>query len=39
MLRHYKVGLLLITQGDIQGVEQELLSAKIKPDRAIQNFD
>ena len=31
--------LLLITQGDIQSMEQQILSAKVKPDRPIQNFD
>ena len=35
----YKVALLLITQGDIQSMEQEILSAKVKPDGPIQNFD
>ena len=35
----YKVALLLITQGDIQSMEQEISSAKVKPDRFIQNFD
>ena len=39
MLRHYKVVLLLITQGDIQSIEQEIWSAKVKPDMPIQNFD
>ena len=29
----------MITQGDIQSVEQEISSAKVKPDRPIQNFD
>ena len=38
MLRHYNIALLLITQGDIQSVEQKILSAKIKPDMPIQNF-
>ena len=37
--KHYKVTQLLITQGDIQSMEQEILSAKVKPDRTIQNFD
>ena len=31
--------LLLITQEDIQSVEQEILSANVKPDRSMQNFD
>ena len=35
----YKVALLLITQGDIQSMEQEISSVKVKPDRPIQNFD
>ena len=39
VLRHYKVSLLLITQRDIQSVEQGISSAKVKPDRPIQNFD
>ena len=39
VLRHYKVALLLIAQGEIQSIEQEMLSAKAKSDRAIQNFD
>ena len=39
VLRHYKVALLLITQGDIESVEQEISSTKVKPDRPIQNFD
>ena len=39
VLRNYKVALLLITQGDIQSIEQEILSAKVKPDMPIQNFD
>ena len=39
LLRHYKVILLLITQRDIQSIEQELLPAKVKPDSPIQNFD
>ena len=39
LLRHYKVILLLITQRDIQSMEQELLPAKVKPDSPIQNFD
>ena len=30
---------MLITQGDIQSVEQEISSAKVKPDMSIQNFD
>ena len=34
-----KIVLLLITQGNAQSMEQEILSAKIKPDRPIQNFD
>ena len=38
-LRHYKVTLLLITQEDIQSMEQEISSAKVKSDGAIQNFD
>ena len=29
----------MITQGDIQSVEQEISSAKVKPDMPIQNFD
>ena len=33
VLRHYKVVLVLITQGDIQRIEHERLSAKIKPVR------
>ena len=37
--KDYKATLLLITQGDIQRMEQEILPAKIKPDRPIQNFD
>ena len=28
-LRHYKVALLQITQGDIQSIEQKILSAKV----------
>ena len=32
--RQYK-----IAQGDIQSVEQEILSAKVKPDGPIQNLD
>ena len=32
VLRHYKVALLLITKRDIQSVEKEILSAKVKPD-------
>ena len=39
VLRHYKVALLLITQGDIPSVEQGISSAEVKPDRPIQNFD
>ena len=35
----YKVMLLLITQRDIQSVEQEMTSAKVKPEMPIQNFD
>ena len=38
-LRHYKVALLLITQGEIQSVEQKILYAKVKPDMPTQNFD
>ena len=34
-----KVALLLITQGNIQTVEQEILPVKVKPDRPMQNFD
>ena len=30
---------MLITQGDIQRIEQEILSAKFKPDWPLQNFD
>ena len=37
--RQYKIALLLITQGGIQSVEQEILSAKVKPDGPIQNLD
>ena len=29
----------MITQGDIQSVEQEISSAKVNPDMAMQNFD
>ena len=39
ILRHYKVALQLITQGDVQSKEQEISCAKVKPDRPIQNFD
>ena len=39
VLRHYKVELLLTIQGDIHSMEQKISSAKIKPDRATQNFD
>ena len=28
-----------MTQGDIQSMQQEIPSAKFKPDRAIKNFD
>ena len=35
----YKVALLLLTQEDIQSMEQEILSVKVKPGRSIQNFD
>ena len=35
----YKVVLLLITPGDIQSVEQEISSAKVKPDLPIRKFD
>ena len=35
----YKVALLLITQGDIQSMEQEISSAKVKPDRFIKKFE
>ena len=37
----YKVTLLLNTQGqgDIQRMEQEISSAKVTPDGAIQKFD
>ena len=31
--------LLLIRQGDIQSIEQEILPAKVKPDGPIQNFE
>ena len=31
--------LLLITQGEIQSVEQEISFTKVKPDMPIQNFD
>ena len=34
-----KVALLLKTRGNIQSMEQEITSAKVKPDRPIQNFD
>ena len=30
---------MLITQGDIQSVEQEILSVNLQPDNPIQNFD
>ena len=33
------IKLLPITQGDIQRVEQEISSAKVKPDMPVQNFD
>ena len=36
---YHKVELLLITQGDIQSIEQEILSAKVKQDMPTQNFD
>ena len=39
MLRRYKVALLLITQGDIQRIEQKISSAKVEPDQPKQNFD
>ena len=35
----YKVALLLITQGDIHSMEQEISSAKVKPDRFIKKFE
>ena len=35
VIRRYKVALLLATQR----MEQEILSAKVEPDRPIQNFD
>ena len=39
VLRHYKLVLLLITQGEIQSIEQEILSAKVKPDpKTLQNY-
>ena len=31
--------MLQITQGDIQSKEQEVSSAKVKPDKPVQNFD
>ena len=34
-----KVALLLKTRGNIQSMEQKITSAKVKPDRPIQNFD
>ena len=37
--RRYKAVLLLITQGDIQRMEQEISAAKVKPDSPMQNFD
>ena len=36
---HHKVELLLIAQGDIHSVEQDISSAKLKTDIPIQNFD
>ena len=33
------IKLLPITRGDIQSVEPEISSAKVKPDMPIQNFD
>ena len=29
----------MITQGDIQSLEQKISSAKVSPDMAMQNFD
>ena len=37
-LRHYKVALLLIRQGEIQSVGQEISSAKAEPDMPMQKF-
>ena len=37
-IRHYKVALMLITQGEIQSVEQEISSSKAEPDMPIQKF-
>ena len=39
VLRHYKLALLLITQRDIQSMEQEISSAKFKPDRPTKKID
>ena len=39
MQENHKVVQALITQGDIQSMDQEVLSAKVKLDGAIQNFD
>ena len=39
VLRHYKVALMLITQGDILSVEQKKSSAKVKSDMPIQKFE
>ena len=37
--KYCKVALLLITQGDIQTMGQEISFAKVKPDMPIQNFN
>ena len=39
VLRYYEAGLLLITQGDIKSIEQEILSATVKLPRPMQNLD